>query len=181
MDTLQIVTLFVLAVLMFWAVGAHNRIVAMRNAIGGAYAQIDAQLRRRHELLPQLISALRPLLASEHGTLDAVQNASEQAHVAGQVVRPRPGSAPDVARLAQAEQALAATLARLRALLDLQRAHAEDPAVAAAVAELAAIEQKLVFARQLFNTAVLEYNEAVHQFPTRMLTPLFRFGPAGQL
>ena len=182
MNTTQTVTLLVLAVLMFWAVGAYNRIVEMRNAIASAYVQVDAQLRRRHELLPQLVSALRPRLDADHGVFDSVLAASEQAHVAAAAAaRARPGAARAVASLALAEQALARMLGRMHVLLQ-QQPHAEiDPALAGVIAELAAVDQQLLFARQLFNAAALSYNHAVQQFPTSMLAPLFRFRPAGQL
>ena len=181
MNTSQTVTLLVLAVLMFWAVGAHNRIVEMRNAIASAYAQVDAQLRRRHELLPQLVSALRPRLDADQGIFDSVLAASEQAHVTAAAARARPGAARAVASLALAEQALARMLGRMHVLLQ-QHPRAEiDPALAGVIAELAAVDQQLLFARQLFNAAALSYNHAVQQFPTSMLAPLFRFRPAGQL
>jgi LemA protein len=181
MSTMQLVTLSLLVVLVFWAIGAHNRIVEMRNAIGKAYAQIDAQLRLRHQLLPQLVGALRAKFASEASVLDAVLAASEQANVAATAVRARPGAARVVASLSLAEQVLAATLARLQALLAAQPLTSDDPHIVAFAAELAAIEQKLAFARQLFNAAALSYNDAVRQFPTSMLAPLFRFTSAGQL
>jgi LemA protein len=181
MDPLQVVSLVVPAVLFFWGVGAYNRVVDLRNAIVRAYAQIDAQLKRRQELVGELVTALRPVLHNEHGTLDAVLAASAQASAAAAAVRPRPGAAEPVAQLAAAEQVLAGSLARLRALIDLNREPAGAAGVGPVVAELAEIEQQLVFARQLFNAAATGYNDAVHQFPTRLLAPLFRFAPAGRL
>jgi LemA protein len=180
MSTAQTVTLLVLVVLTFWMVGAYNRIVEMRNAIASAYAQVDAQLRRRHELLPALVNALRAVV-DEQGTFDAVLAASDQAHAAASVARSRPGAARAVASLALAEQVLAGRLGRVRVLLEQHTHGDDDEALAAVVAELATIEQQLAFARQLFNTAALSYNRAVHQFPTSMLAPLFRFTAAGQL
>jgi len=181
MDTLQVVSLLVAAVLFFWAVGAYNRIVEMRNAIGRAWQQVYANLERRHTLVGELVTALRPVLHNEHGTLDAVLAASAQTQAAAAAVRPRPGAAEPVAQLALAEQVLAGSLARLRALIDLNREPAAEAAVGPMVDELASIDDKMVFARQLFNAAAQGYNKAVHQFPTRMLAPLFRFAPAGQL
>ena len=108
MTTSQTVTLLLFVVLMFWVVGAYNRIIEMRNAIASAYAQVDAQLRRRHELLPQLVAALRPRFEGEQGTFDAVLAASEQAHVAANAARARPGAARAVASLSLAEQVLTA-------------------------------------------------------------------------
>jgi LemA protein len=181
MSTAQTVTLLVVVVLMFWVVGAYNRIVEMRNAIASTYAQVDAQLRRRYELLPRLVQVLRPRFESEQGTFDALLAASEQAHVAATTARVRPGAARAVASLAMAEQVLAGLLGRLHVLLEPAEGAELDGELASDVAELTAIEQQLVFARQLFNAAALSYNQAVHQFPTSMLAPLFRFAPAGQL
>lgn len=181
MDTPQIITLFVLAVLMFWAVGAYNRLVGLRNTIGGAWAQIEVQLRRREDLLPSIVAALRAPFAGDSNVLDAVLAASDQASAAASAVHPRPGEAGAVASLALAEQVLAGSVARLHALLDRYPAQAGDGQLAAGLRELAAIEQRLDFARQLFDAAAHGYNLAVHQFPTRLLAPLFRFGPAGRL
>jgi LemA protein len=181
METLHIVSLLVAAVLFFWAVGAYNRIVDMRNAIGRAYQQVHAHLERRHALVGDMVTALRPVLHNEHGTLDAVLAASAQAQAAAAAVRPRPGAAEPVAQLVLAEQMLAGSLVRLRALIDLNREPVADSQVGPLADELASIDDKMVFARQLFNAAVQGYNEAVHQFPTRMLAPLFRFAPAGRL
>jgi len=181
MDTLQVVSLLVAAVLFFWAVGAYNRIVEMRNAIGRAYQQVHAHLERRHALVGDMVTALRPVLHNEHGTLDAVLAASAQVQAAAAAVRPRPGAAEPVAQLLLAEQMLAGSLVRLRALIDLNREPVADAQVGPLADELASIDDKMVFARQLFNAAVQGYNEAVHQFPTRMIAPLFRFAPAGRL
>ncbi|HSN32618.1 MAG TPA: LemA family protein [Ideonella sp.] len=169
----------VLAVLLFWAVGAYNRLVALRNAIGAAWTQIDEPLRRRRELLQQLIGLLREPLAAEHAALDAVLAASEQAHAASLAVKPRPGEALAIESLQLAEKVLAGALARLRALLEQHPS--EQPVLAECRAEIDAIEQKLVFRRQLYNQAAHHYNDAVRQFPTSLLTPLFRFAPAGTL
>ena len=179
MNTPLLVACGVLAVLLFWSVGAYNRLVALRNAIGVAWAQIDEPLRRRRELLQQLVGLLREPLAAEHAALDAVLAASEQAHAASLAVRPRPGEALAVESLQLAEKVLAGALARLRALLEQHPA--DEPALAECRHEIDAIEQKLVFRRQLYNQAAHHYNDAVRQFPTSLLTPLFRFAAAGTL
>ena len=153
----------------------------MRNAIANAYAQVDAQLRRRHELLPPLVDALRPVFDGEQATFDAVLAASEQAHAAANAARSRPGAARTVASLAVAERVMAGLLGRVHGLLAGRAPEDLDASLANAVAELVSTEQQLAFARQLFNTAASSYNQAVHQFPTSMLAPLFRFSPAGQL
>jgi len=181
MDTPHLISLVVLAVLTFWTVGAYNRLVAMRNAIGSAWAQIEVQARRREDLLPAIVASLRAPFPADSHVLDAVLAASDQVSAASAAVRPRPFETHAVASLALAEQVLAAALARMHTLLDRYPAQAGDAQLAAALHELQAIEQKLDFARQLFDAAALGYNQAVRQFPTRLLAPLFRFGPAGVL
>lgn len=176
-----ILALLLLAVLMFWAIGAYNRLMGLRDAIAEAWRQIDEPLKRRHELLPELLRALREPLHTEHRALDAVLAASEQTIAAAASVRPHPGEIGAVASLVLAEQVLAAALARLRALLDQQPALLTDERIAAHLQELSVLDQRMQFRRQLFNQAAHHYNEAVHQFPTNMLVPLFRFGASGTL
>jgi len=173
--------LLLLAVLTFWAIGAYNRLMALRNAINEAWRQIDEPLRRRHELLPELLAALREPLPSEHRAMDAVLAASEQVVASAAAVRRRTGDREPVAGLALAERVLAAALERLHALLDQHAELRAEPAVQAHVAELSVLDQRLSFRRQLFNQATHRYNEAVGQFPTSLLAPLFRFEQAGTL
>ena len=181
LNTPLITTLLVAAVLLFWVVGAYNRLVALRTAIGGAWAQVDEPLTQRHELLTRLVAALREPLQDDHPTLDSVLAASAQAHAASGAVRPRPSEARTVASLVLAEQVLATAWSRLAAVLDARAELRTGEGIAAPLAELEAIEQRLAFRRQLFNQATHKYNEAVGQFPTSLLTPFFRFGAAGRL
>jgi len=179
LSTQLAVTVAALAVLLFWAVGAHNRLVALRNAIGEAWAQLDEPLERRHELLPRLVALLREPLADEPAALDAVLAASEQARAAALAVRRAPGDAGAIASFNVAEQVLAASLMRLNGLL--RPLPQDDAERAACRTEIAAVEHRLAFRRQLYNQAAHGYNEAVQQFPTSLLMPLFRFAPAGTL
>lgn len=169
------------AILLFWSIGAHNRLVALRSAIGQAWAQIDEPLQRRHVLLPALVTLLRPQMPQEHGALDAVLAASGQTLAAAGAVQRRPGDADAAATLVIAEQTLAAALQRLQTLLEPQPDLLALPEVVDCRSELNVMEQRLIFRRQLYNQAVHRYNEAVRQFPTNLLTPLFRFAPAGLL
>ncbi len=174
-------SVLVLAVLVFWAIGAYNRLMAHRNAIGDAWRQVDEPLRRRHEVLPELVSLLREPLPTEHRALDAVLAASEQVIASAAAVRRRPGDRDSVSGLALAERVLAAALERLHALLEQHPGLKGEPQVDTHVSELSVLDQRLVFRRQLFNQATHRYNEAVRQFPTSLLVPLFRFEPAGTL
>ena len=182
MTTAQLTALVTGAVLVFWMVGAYNRLVALRNTIGAAWAQVEEPLQRRRALLEPLITALRPVLEDDEPTaLDALQGALLQLQAAVDAVRLRPVSAPQVQALVTAEQVLAGALARVLALLEHHPAQRDAPAVAQPLQGLQEIEPRLGFARQLFNDAAEAYNAAARQFPTRLLTGLYGFGPAARL
>jgi LemA protein len=171
----------VAAVLAFWVLGAHNRLVALRNAIVTAWAQVDATLQRRAAALVSLLAGLQAHLPDEAGALQAVQAAQAQLQPSADALRARPALAPRAAALAAAEAAWAAALSRLLALLEQRPELARRDDIAPHVAALRDSAERLVFARQLFNDAVGRYNEAMHQFPTRLVSALFDFGPAGTL
>jgi len=170
------------AILVFWMVGAYNRLVAHRSAIGSALAQVAELLQRRSATLLALAEALRDTLRAEQGTLDALLAADAQQSAAIEALRQRPVMGPLAAAVTAAEVSLAASLARTLALLDQHPDARDDPTRAAPhVAVLREIEPRLAFARQLHNDAVASYNAAARQFPTRLLTRLFGFGTAGRL
>lgn len=169
------------AVLLFWMVGAHNRVVALRNAIVTAWASCDDLLRQRAEALQPALAALRPLMVSEGAAIDAVAQALAQVTQMAEALRPRPARARAVADLAAAETSLAGALARLLALVEHEAAARAVPEVAQALVALKDLAPRLAFARQAFNEAGRHYNDAVAQFPTRLLQPVFRFEAAGSL
>jgi LemA protein len=169
------------ALLGFWMLGAHNRLVALRNAIIAAWAQVDEPLQRRAAALVPLVAALRSHLPDESGALDAVLAAQAQLRPAADALRARPARAPCAAALVSAESTLSAALSRLLALLEQRSDLVDADDLAPHVAALRDATQRLGFSRQLFNDAVASYNEAAHQFPTRLLASLFGFGAAGML
>ena len=171
----------IVALLVFWSLGAYNRLVALRGAIGAAFVQVDEQLRRRQALLQALLETLRPELPSELGALDAVANALQQVQASTESARARVCVAEPIERLAAYEVQLTAALARMGALIEQHAELRQREDVAPRTAELREIDVKLGFARQLFNDASLKYNGAVQQFPTRLLKPMFRFVEAGRL
>jgi LemA protein len=181
MDTSLIVSLALSAVLGFWMVGAYNRLLGLRGAIGEAWKQFEEPLRRRHALLLPLVAGLREPMAREQSALDAVLVASEQVAAAADALRPRTVDEEAVAQLRRAEQLLTAALTRLRALLEHHPLADSEDLVGPTLTELATLDERLVFRRQLFNQAVQRYNVAIAQFPTRLLAPLFRFAPGGAL
>lgn len=181
MTVAELVPALVAAVAVLWMLGAYNRLVRLRNAIHGAWAQIDEQLHRRREALPGLLAALREPLAAEHRTLDAVQDAVAQQQVAADAVRAKAVASGPPTALARAEGVLASAIERLLALLDQQPALRARDDIGSWLRELHDCDLRLAFARQAFNDAVDTYNAALGQFPTRLLRPLFGFSPAARL
>jgi LemA protein len=180
-STEQIVLVAVAALLVFWTLGAHNRLVELRNCIIAAWAQVDEPLQRRTTAVTPLVGGLRAHFPDEQGALDAVLAALAQVQAAADALRARPALALRAAALATAESALSSALSRLLALVEHRAGLGADAALAPHVAALREATQRLAFARQLFNDAVDTYNAAAHQFPTRVLARLFGFGPAGML
>lgn len=181
MSAAALAALAAAAVLAFWMVGAYNRLVALRNAVAGAWQQVDEVLQRRAQTVPPLVAALRDALVGEGAALDALLSAQAQVAAAADMLRPRPTRADAAGALARAEALLAAASARVLALLDLQAALQTCAAVAPHAQALRDAEPRLAFARQLFNDAAQAYNSAASQWPTRWLTRLYGFGTAGRL
>lgn len=170
-----------LAVLIFWAVGAYNRLVRLRNTTANAFGQIDVQFKRRYDLIPNLVDAAQKYLSHERESLDAVSSARNQAKVASDAVRSRPTNTLAVTTLAAAEQALGHNLGALFALSETYPELKADPTIQALSEELTTTENKVTFARQAFNDAVLDYNNAQGQFPAVLLAKLFSFAPSAML
>lgn len=181
MTSTQITSLAVAAILLFWAVGAYNRLVSLRNNISKAFVPVDAQIRQRHMLLEQWVEALRPLLHTDPRGLEAVLAACGQLQAACDVVRSRPSAARPMATLRLAEETLAAARTRLKADLPAKPDLLAGIGIALLSEELAAADSTLGFARRQFNDASQSYNEALHQFPTWVVAGLFRFRGAGAL
>ncbi|MET0517774.1 MAG: LemA family protein [Burkholderiaceae bacterium] len=171
----------VAAVLVFWGIGAYNRLMRLRNAIGEAYAQLDQHLGERAAICSELLARLRPLLPSEQATFDSLESAQADAQAAAQATRARPYAGDPVASLAVAGAVHAAALTRLMSLLDHQPELRDQPDIDDWVDELKLLERQRAFARQVFNQAVQQYNEAAQAFPTRVLAGLYGFAEARSL
>ena len=170
-----------LVVLGLWTLGAHNRVTALRAAILGAWAQVDAVLQARGQAIAALLAAVAEALAGESAAVDAVAAAQSQVQTSADALRRSPVDHDAVAELSKADAVLAAVQVRLLALVEQQTALLADPAVAAPLQVLRDSPARLVFARQVFNEAGVAYNRATAQFPTRLLRSLLRFGQAGRL
>ena len=181
MSTVQIVSWVVVGVLLFWGVGAYNRLVRLRNIIGNSFAQIDVQLKRRYDLIPNLVDVARKYCAHERETLEAVTAARNQAKSAADAARARPAAAGAVTSLAMAEQVLGGAMSKLMALVEAYPELKADQNLRELAEELTSTENKIAFARQLFNDATLDYNTAAQQFPTNLMAALFGFREAAML
>lgn len=181
MSTERIALVAVAVLLVFWTLGAHNRLVELRNQIIAAWAQVDEPLQRRAAALTPLVTGLRAHFPDEQDALDAVQAALAQVQAGADGLRARPALAPRAALLATAESALSSAQSRLLALVEHRSGLGADGALAQHVAALRDATQRLGFARQLFNDAVVAYNTAARQFPTRLVSRLFGFSAAGTL
>ncbi|WP_077038100.1 LemA family protein [Pelomonas sp. KK5] len=171
----------VAAILFFWGIGAYNRLMRLRNAIGDAYTLLDQHLSERAALCTKLLASLRPLLPSEQSALDSLDSAQGEAQAAAQAARAKPYAGDPVASLAVASAVHAAALTRLMSLIEHQAELREQAGIDTMVDELKLIERQRAFARQVFNLAVSQYNEAARQFPTRILAGMYGFAEARSL
>ena len=170
-----ILSMAVLLALVAWGVVVFNRFVALRNRYQNAYAQIDVQLKRRYDLIPNLVAATRAYLAHERQTLEAVIAARQRASDASQLVRRRPQDGDALVALDAAENALASPLARLMALVEQYPALQADDTVHRLTEELGTTENRIAFARQAFNDQVMGYNTELESFPASLIATTFGF------
>ena len=161
-----------------WALVIYNRLVALRNRVANALAQIDVQLKRRHDLVPNLVETARGYMSHERETLEAVINARDAARAAGQAASSAPGDARAMAAVAQTEGVLSATLGRFFALAEAYPDLKANQNMMQLSEEVTTTENKLSFERQAFNDAVLQFNTALESFPAVMFAGMLGFKPA---
>jgi LemA protein len=163
---------------LMWLVGAYNRLVALRNRFKNAFAQIDVQLKRRYDLIPNLVETAKGYIKHERGTLEAVVAARNAASAANVRAAQNPGDAAAMKELSGAETALTGTLGRLFAVAEAYPDLKANTTMMALMEELTSTENKVAFARQAYNDAVMGYNTQRETFPTNMIAGPFNFGPA---
>lgn len=176
-----IVLLVLLAGIAFYAVGIYNGLVTARNAFKNAFAQIDVQLQRRYDLIPNLVETAKAYLSHERGTLEAVILARNQAQAAARTAAGKPDDGAAIAALSAAEGALAGTLGRFFALAEAYPDLKANQTMQQLMEELTSTENKVAFARQFFNDAVMAYNNQREQFPNVLIAGPFGFQHAQQL
>ena len=171
----------VLFILIIWVVKIYNRLVQLRERCKNAFSQIDVQLKRRYDLIPNLVNATRAYLTHERETLEAVVNARARAMQAEQAARENPADGGKLAAMDSAESALSGTLGKLFALSESYPALKADESVAALTEELTSTENRISFARQAFNDQVTSYNTAVESFPASIVAQVGGFRRSAQL
>ncbi len=181
MSTTQIVTWVVLVTLALWMLAAYNRLVRSRNELANAYAQIDVQLKRRYDLIPNLVDVARKYVQHERETLEAVIAARNGAKSASDAARARPADAARIGALAGAEGALLGAMKQLAVVVEAYPELKADATLRELSEELGHTENRIAFARQAFNDSVLDYNNTAQQVPTNLVAGVFGFKPAAML
>ena len=159
----------------FFAISIYNRLVAGRNRFKNAFAQIDVQMTRRHDLIPNLVETAKGYMSHERETLEAVVNARNMA-VAGLKDAAKDPSDPEaMKKLAAAEQGLSGALGRLFALSEAYPDLKANENMMQLSEELTTTENKVAFARQAYNDSVMEYNTLCESFPNNLFARWFSF------
>jgi len=175
------VMLAVVVLLILFLVGIYNRLVTSRNGYKNAFAQIDVQLTRRYDLIPNLVETVKGYLAHERNTLEAVIKARNVAVTGLKAAAANPGDPTAVQGLAAADNQLSGALGRLFALAEAYPDLKANQNMMQLSEELTSTENKVAFARQAYNDAVLGYNNTREVFPNSLIAGSFGFMPAQML
>jgi LemA protein len=171
-------SLIILFFLVMFVIGAYNRLVALRNRYKNAYAQIDVQLKRRYDLIPNLVETAKGYMQHERETLENVVKARNIAYAASQTAAANPGDASAMKNLGSAETGLAGTLGRLLMVSEQYPDLKANQNMMQLTEELTSTENKISFARQAYNDSVMTYNTQREVFPANMIANNFNFAPA---
>jgi LemA protein len=176
-----IVILIMLAVVIFYGIGIYNRLVTSRNNFRNSFAQIDVQLTRRYDLIPNLVETAKGYLKHERETLEAVIAARNSAMAGLKTMAADPGNAAAATQLAGADAGLSGALGRLFAVMEAYPDLKANANMMQLSEELTSTENRVAFARQAFNDAVLAYNNSREVFPNSMVASWFSFEAAKML
>jgi LemA protein len=172
------ITLGILLALVIWAIAIYNNLVNLRNRVTNAFSQIDVQLTRRYDLIPNLVEAVKGYMGHERNTLEAVINARNAAQAGLKKAAADPSDAEAIKALAAAETSLGGTLGRLFALAEAYPDLKANQNMMQFQEELASTENKVAFSRQAFNDAVMSYNNACQNFPGKLIASNLSFKTA---
>jgi LemA protein len=173
-----LVLLVVLLMLIAFVIGAYNKLVTLRNRYKNAYAQIDVQLKRRYDLIPNLVEIAKGYIKHERETLENVTKARNIAYAASQAAAANPGDAGAMKNLISAETGLAGTLSRLMMVSEQYPDLKANQNMMQLTEELTSTENKISFARQAYNDSVMGYNTTREVFPNNLVAGVFNFAPA---
>ena len=173
-----LILLAIVVVVAFWGVGIYNGLVTARNAFKNAFAQIDVQLQRRFDLIPNLVEVAKKYMAHERETLEAVIAARSAAQAGLAAAKANPGDAEAMAQLAATQGQLSAGLGRLMMVAEAYPDLKANQNMMQLTEELTSTENKVAFARQAFNDAVMSYNNKREVFPSSIFAGMFNFAPA---
>jgi len=173
-----VVVLVALLVLIGFVVGGYNKLVTLRNRFKNAYAQIDVQLKRRYDLIPNLVEIAKGYIKHERETLENVTKARNIAYTASQAAAANPGDASTMKNLVSAESGLAGTLSRLMMVSESYPDLKANQNMMQLTEELTSTENKISFARQAYNDSVMVYNTDREVFPSNIIAGIFNFGSA---
>lgn len=176
-----VVFLAIIAAVVFWAIGIYNRLINERNSVKNAFAQIDVQLTRRYDLIPNLVEMVKGYMKHERETLEAVISARNSASSSLDAAKADPANAQAMQQLGASEGALTSVLGRLFALSEAYPDLKANQNMMQLQEELASTENKVAFARQAFNDTVLQYNNSAQNFPNNVIAQFFRFDLASFL
>jgi LemA protein len=172
------IVLGIIVLLVMFVIGIYNGLITARNGYKNAFAQIDVQLTRRHDLVPNLVETAKGYLAHERNTLEAVITARNAAVSGLKAAAANPGDAAAVQNLASTENALSGALGRLFALAEAYPDLKANRNMMQLSEELTTTENKVAFARQAFNDAVMGYNNRREVFPNSVIAGMFNFQAA---
>ncbi len=178
MMILVVVVIGLVALIGIFAMGVYNGLVKLRNLFKNAFSQIDVQLKRRHDLIPNLVETAKAYMAHESGTLEAVIAARNGAVRARQNAAANPGDAASMQKLGAAEAGLGGVLGRLFAVSEAYPDLKANQNMMQLTEELTTTENKVAFARQAYNDSVLAYNNKREVFPNNIFAAIFGFAEA---
>ena len=170
-----LIFLAIIAAIVFWAISIYNRLINERNRVRNAFAQIDVQLTRRHDLIPNLVEAVKGYMKHERETLESVIKARNAAQSALEAAKADPANAKAIQELGASEGALGAVLGRLFALSEAYPDLKANQNMMQFQEELSSTENKVAFSRQAFNDAVMGYNNTAQNFPNNVIANMFNF------
>lgn len=173
-----IVIAVIVVLALLWVASGYNKLVRARNGYQNAFAQIDVQLQRRFDLIPNLVETAKAYMAHERQTLEAVTQARTAAMAGLSAAKANPGEPGAMQQLAQTQGALASALGRFNLTVEAYPDLKASANMQQLSEELTSTENRVAFSRQAFNDAVLKYNNQRETFPTSVLAGMFHFGPA---